>query len=88
MKKRKREKLNARKDKKRREWLKVKALQDRSAFRDLVDGHFPSGEFGCEECEDYIMDDCDGKGYTTREECLKCMKEKFRQGERAYVVRV
>lgn len=39
--------------------------------------HFPSGEFSCEKCVDYAPGvSCEGKGYTTKEECVTCMKEK------------
>jgi hypothetical protein len=55
------------------------------AWRQMVEGHFIFGEYTCEECEDYNMCECNGKGYTTQKECLDCMYEKFLNGERVLI---
>jgi hypothetical protein len=48
------------------EWLKVVTLL-----------HFPFEEYTCEACVDYEAGSCEGKGHTTMEECVGCMKEKI-----------
>jgi hypothetical protein len=43
--------------------------------------HFPMGEFTCEDCADFGPGVCEGKGYNSEMECVKCMEEKIQDGE-------
>lgn len=92
MKKRKRDKLNRIKDQKRLEWERVKTMQEDNLRDDchvieldvdaMMDIHFMDDEYGCDNCEDYLSEVCEGEGYTTYNECYKCMKQKFEDGDR------
>ena len=60
-------------------------MKNLHAWRDMVEAHFLLGEFNCENCADYAPGVlCEGKGYTTKRECLDCLREKFNDGERTY----
>lgn len=92
MKKRKREKLNRVKEQKRLEWERVKALPENELSENchmieldidaMMDLHFMDEEYSCENCEDHLTGVCDGEGYTTYDECYKCMGKKVDEGER------
>lgn len=85
MKKKKREKLKAKREAKRKELKKKrmeyikKATNHEEADLMTMDPdltmmmHFPSGEFGCNHCVDYIAKVCSGNGLTSFEECMDCI---------------